>query len=359
MKSIKLVGLCLAAVFAFAALAASAAQAAEPEWGRCVAQKHGNYTEGNCFTVATKKGVPDHKGKYEWLPGAEARCLPAKHGNFTESSCLTVATKKGVPDHKGKFETTGGSKFTAAAGAGVLKASIYECVNSHEESVQVARTNKECEHYENNIAEIGVECEKESATGEAAGADEVANVSVHFKGCTLFGVPANSPGHPAGEIQVNPLKGRLGYIEKATHDVGVLLEPATVGGTFAEFELEGVPLRTVVGVGNATQGAFYEPEATGGFDGVISPITPVNTMTHTFTQEYKANYSTYECKAANCYEPTGTQVQNVPSKFEGQHAELLETYLENSESHEKEAWSPAGQELTNTNTLEGEAEIKG
>jgi hypothetical protein len=355
MKSIKLVGLCLVAVFAFTALAASAAQAAEPEWGHCVAAKKGFYSESNCRTRDEKKGKP--KGHFEWATGAAAACYGKKGGKYAESKCETVDFKKGLPH--GKYEKTGGANFTAAAGAGVLKASIYECVNSHEESVQVARTNVECEHYENNIAEIGVECEKENATGEAAGTDEVANVSVHFNGCTLFGVPANSPGHPAGEIQVNPLKGRLGYIEKATHDVGVLLEPATVGGTFAEFELEGVPLRTVVGVGNATQGAFYEPEATGGFDGIISPITPVNTMTHTFTQEYKANYSTYACTAPNCFEPTGTQVQNVPSKFEGQHAELLETYLENSESHEKEAWSPAGQELTNTNTVEGEAEIKG
>lgn len=355
MKSIKLVGLCLVAVFAFAALAASAAQAAEPEWGHCVAAKKGFYSESNCRTRDEKKGKP--KGHFEWATGAAAACYAQKHGKYSESKCETEDFKKGLPH--GKYEKTGGAKFTAAAGAGVLKASIYECVNSHEESVQVARTNIECEHYENNIAEIGVECEKETATGEAAGTDEVANVSVRFKGCTLFGVPATSPGQPTGEIQVNPLKGRLGYIAKATHDVGVLLEPATPGGKFAEFTLEGVPLTTVVGVGNATQGAFYEPEATGGFDGIISPITPVNTMTHTFTQEYKANYSTYECKAANCYEPTGTQVQNVPSNFEGQPNELLETYLENSESHEKEAWSPAGQELTNTNTVEGEAEIKG
>ena len=60
-----------------------------------------------------------------------------------------------------------------------------------------------------------MECETEHATGEAVASDEVANVSVRFKGCTFFGDPATTAGLAAGEIQTNLLKGKLGYIKKA------------------------------------------------------------------------------------------------------------------------------------------------
>jgi hypothetical protein len=354
-------GLGLVAAFAFVALAASSASAAGPEWGRCVAQSKGHYEDGNCTKEKFKesKGKKTYSGKYEWKAGAPAtvECEAKKKGNYLTSACDTEKESKGkVEEHKGKFEKYG-PNFTAAAGEGVLKASIYECRNS-EGRVQVPRKNPECEEFENNIEEIGVECTSEHATGEATGTDEVANVSVRFKGCQLFGIPAETHGLASGEIQVSTLKGKLGYINKSATpepEVGVLLEPAA-GGLFAEFELEEVPLTTRVGVGNATAGAFYEPEATGGYDGVISPITPINQMTHTFTQSYKAQVT--KGVIPTCC-GLGNKVENVPSHFEGGHIELLETYLENTEENFKEMWSPAAQELTNTNTVEGEAEIKG
>ena len=56
MKHLRIMGLCLVAVFAFVAVAAASASAAEPEWGGCVklAKAKGNYTEAKCETVATK-----------------------------------------------------------------------------------------------------------------------------------------------------------------------------------------------------------------------------------------------------------------------------------------------------------------
>ena len=166
-------------------------------------------------------------------------------------------------------------------------------------------------------------------------------MSIRFKGCTLFGeLPATSAGLSPGEIQVSPVKGRLGYIEKATHDVGVVLEPVAGGKPFAEFAIEGYPLRTVVGEGNNAEGTVYP---TGGNDGIISPITPINKMTGTFTQVYSKN----------------ANHENVPSKFEGEHIELLESYVENTEESHSYQWSRAAQSITNVNTVEGEAEIKG
>ena len=104
---------------------------------------------------------------------------------------------------------------------------------------------------------------------------------------------------------------------------------------------------------------------------MISPITPVNQMTHTFTQNYRLEHTHFPCPE-NCYE-SGVNFEtneydrhplakledylNVPSKFEGGPLEAIESTL-GSEGATSE-WSPAGQEITNINTVEGNAEIKG
>ncbi len=362
MRHFKIMGLCLVAVFALVAVAASSASASEPEWGHCLAQKHGNYTEGNCATVATKKGVPDHKGHFEWLGGGEAQCYAMKHGNYTESGCATVATKKGVPDHKGHFEKTGGGKFEGNGGAGVLNADGYLC-RSEEYAQPHALPREQCNEggFEYGVVGVKVECSSEHATGEATGSNEVVDISVRFKGCTTVGEPATTHGLLAGEIQVNPLKGRLGYINKASHEVGVLLEPVSAGGLFAEFEVLNGEALERVGEGNATEGSFYEETASTGDNGIISPITPVNQMTHTFTQNYRSeSISNYPCKAKTCIEgPESRADLNVPSRFEGGQLEELEWQQQKVGERWLSSWSPASEEITNVNTVEGEAEIKG
>ena len=191
------------------------------------------------------------------------------------------------------------------------------------------------EGYRSGTDLLETECTSEHATGEAASSDEVTNVSVRFTGCTAFGQPATTEGLPAGEIQVNALKGKLGYIEgkgTPTPKVGVLLEPTTPGGAFAKFQtFEGV-LELVVGVGNATSGSYYEtaksPGVPNGHDGIISPITPVNQMTHEFKQNYRAEESEVPCPE-NCpaEDDVLRQYQNVPNHFEGGQLDALEGYL--------------------------------
>ena len=140
----------------------------------------------------------------------------------------------------------------------------------------------------------------------------------------------------------------------------MLLEPATSGAPFAQFqclfegeESEKEGDHITVGVGNAVEGAFYKPEATGGNDGIISPITPVNTMTTALTQEYRVNNL-----------PEGGGSENIPSKFEGGPTDALEMYLESKEEfgnnfgEHSSLWSSAGEEVNNVNTTEGEVEIK-
>ena len=356
-KHVKLVGACLVVACALVAVAASVAQAAGPEWGRCVEAAKGTkglYEDSNCTKekVKEKKGVKSPDGKYEWKSGAPAApgCEAKKHGNYLTSACNTEKEKKGVvEEHKGKFEKFG-PKFTGEGGKGVLSATTYQClVEPEQERERAPRADCNASEYNYHllVKNINVECTSEHASGEAVGTHEVANVSVRFNGCLIFGGdPCKSLGASPEEIRVNPLKGQLGYIEKSGPKVGVLLEPVASKGTFVELECENVEERVVVGVGNATEGAFYLPEATGGNDGVISPITPVNTMTPKFTQEYTAN-------AAR---------ENVPSHFEGGPTELLEMWTQSTEypvgTFGGSTWSPAGQEITNVNTVEGEAEIK-
>ncbi|MGH2865799.1 MAG: hypothetical protein ACRDJX_11205 [Solirubrobacteraceae bacterium] len=383
------------AVFAFAAVSAVSASAAAPEWGHCVAKKKGRYADANCQHLDLKKGKAD--GSHEWIPGGGAACYATKHGRYANAACTVSGLKKGKP--KGKFEKTGGGAFTAKSGAAILQAQLDGCdeiaiaaCDDEGEDVAFEFYNGETEREEKfparegfvNEGYLAVECAGETASGTASGSKEVTNVAVVFHGCysPSLGVGCSSAsvaeGKPvegeAGEIVINALKGELGYIEgKGTSDpkVGVLLEPAVAGGDFTTF-LCGVPSQDggapngallVVGEGNAAQGHVYtnevEPgEGQGGHDGIISPITPVNQMTSTFTQEYT------QTGVKGGTDPE--TAENIPEKFEGGRRELIETKdlypKEFYEYHEERGvtWSKAAEVLTNTNTLtEGLAEIKG
>ena len=387
MRHFKIMGLCLVAVFALVAVAAGSASAAEPEWGHCVAQKHGNYTDPNCTTVATKRGNPSHKGGFEWLGGGGASCYAMKHGNYADAGCTTVATKHGVPDHKGHFEKTGGGAFTSAGGAGVLEAHTYLCSHYHEASeflgyiYEPHRCNRAYNGYYGPEEETQgnlpseIECSSEAGKGEASGSKYVSNVKVKFSGCHYIGTPCGNTPATLGEIETNTLSGELGYYEnEVTHtkkNVGVSLEPAAgKGHLFAKFVCTGNPtvegygpngepyyeegLEDWVGEGSATQGYAWEPNPQGeegGNDGILSPITPVNKMTSTFEQVYTSN-------------TPGTQTpttHNVPDHFEGGPFEGLESTIFGigEAPYWTNSWGPAGQEIENTNTnTEGPGEIK-
>ena len=346
MRHVRMLGLCLVAVLALGAYAVSSASAL-PEWGKCVAKAGGKYTEANCNTKG--KG-----GAYEWLKASQVGAEREAKGK-----------SKSVP-------------FTGASsgGGGVLTANARECYSEEpEEAVRTTRQDcaekTEKDGWEPEIVRglgIKVECAKESATGEAEGKNKIANVHVKFTGCVLFGSKAcTGEGKAPGEIETTTLKGSLGYISKPGKEVGVLLEPAKKHGPFAEFSCASGGVAIVVGVGNKKEGAEYtnsgcagtledcpgttpSDESHGGYDGIVSPITPVNQMTSLFTQVYTE-------------EPT-FPLANVPRNFEGKHIEVLEAYQNlpqveqvTGRSH-KIDWSSAGEEITNVNTSEEEGEIK-
>lgn len=231
MRHVRILGACLVAVLALGVVVATSASAAGPEWGRCVSiGKKGKYSDANCTVEDVSKGKP--KGTYEWEAGAETKCYGMKKGKYSDPGCTVLDEKKGKP--KGSYEkTTGGPKFTGSGGAGTLSTVLLQCAQPGEEPYRTGtRTGEECY----NEFHATVECTSEAATGEAVGTDGVKNVSVSFKGCVALEVLKCSNTANPEEIQINTVKGSLGYIKKSTHDVGVLLEPETPGANFVEFE---------------------------------------------------------------------------------------------------------------------------
>jgi hypothetical protein len=304
-----MVGVCLVAVFAMTAIAATSASAL-PEFGQCYVQaKHeGKYANSNCTTKAKVVNTKP-TGEFEWRKATE------------------VAKRK----------------FKGEGGAGVLVTTLTACVRGDQEINPSCEKGKE---EEQRLGPIKVECTSENAVGEVTGSKTIGKVVVKFHGCKALGSSPCSNTSTEGEIAVNVLKGSIGYISKSKREVGVLLTPTTTKGEFAKFTCLGT-ITTIVGegpskVGTVTLKCAY-PETHCGGDGIISPVTPVNTMTPTLTQVYTVN-------AAE---------ENIPSKFEGKPIELLEdNAYNNSEPEYQTAWSKAGEEVTNVNTSEEEVEIK-
>lgn len=365
MRHLKLGGLCLIAIFSIVAVAATgSASAAEPEWGHCVPVKSkGHFQDSNCTKEdfsENKAHVKKYKGKFEWNATAAAACYPQKHGKYKDSACAVEDVKKGKP--VGKYEKTGGAKFTGespATSKPLLLTTLQECRGSS--------APEECSSTAERGGETGVtvECASEHATGEAISLDEVANVHVVFKGCLLFGQVQCSDTANEGEIAVNQLVGKLGYLNKAAKEVGVDLKPAT-GTLFAEFNCVGSPegyFHVAVGEGSSSAPYSCADWPGCGGDGIISPVAPVDQMTHTFTQEYKGEVAT---EKGHAYPEELTEYFNVPRHFEGGPDQILESYTEALSGSPPGGtvsgygeWMDSSESLTNINTVEGEAEIKG
>jgi hypothetical protein len=378
-RHVRMLGLCLVAALALGAYAVSSASALE--WGKCEnIGSGGNYAGPNCSK--SEKATPKGTGEYEWRKATE------------------VAEKRVAEGKTANVPFSGGS----VGGGGVLTTGLRSCMSSESEFVYLHVTRQACEEAGGNEEMIStseplyVECANETNTGEAEGKNKVANVHVLFTGCAALGViPCNSESMETGEIATGTLKGKLGWINKAAKEVGVVLEPAQKHGSFAEFECGGGFIGTVVGVGNKKEGSEYVqgeqypegcygaaktenvpvyeeryneeteeyeqvevgretvrvpggcPGATpseekhGGYDQIISPITPVNTMTSEFEQVFT--------------DEAEFPWRNLPSNLEGKHLSALEDIIINS-AGQRSQWSPAGEVVTNVNTPEEAGEIK-
>lgn len=132
-----------------------------------------------------------------------------------------------------------------------------------------------------------VECTSSKSVGTLTSPKTINKITVEYKGCTSNGKKCNSAGAKAGVIKTNPLKGEIGYINKAAHEVGADISPES-GTNLAEFECEGVKIET--------------------YGSVIGRVEPVNTFSKTSELIFK-----------------GTSGKQEIRKLEGQSEDVLHT----------------------------------
>jgi hypothetical protein len=291
-RYVRMLTVCVVAVFAISAIAAADASAKEPEWGQCVAKAGGKYTNAKCTTKG--KG-----GSYEWLKASK---VSAKEREFESST---------------------------TENAGVLTSKFIIC------SPNNVTREPHCEAGEEEVvAEISTECtnEHDHGTIDSKGTG-VEDVYVEFTGCTaLSGTEECSNTDTAGKINTEILKGSLGYIDKAKHEVGLRLEPSKKKGAFATFSCGGALGIAVGAASKESEGPAYPPK--GGGDAILSPVEPVDVMTKGLTQVYSYNEG----------------LENLPTHLEGKSAVELEDYeFEPSNASKGSRWSRAGQSITVTN----------
>jgi len=172
------------------AVSVAGASAAEPAFYEC------------------KKLAKNAEGKYE--------------GGYTSKTCSETSAT-----HEGKYELKEGigTKTTVKGKSG---------------------------HAELESSLGSVSCTSSKSIGVLQSPTHIGEVHVAYKGCTAGGKKCNSAGAKAGSIETNTLQGDLGYLNKAAHEVGVLITPVSTVN-LAEFNCEGLQIETKGGViGQAT-----------------------------------------------------------------------------------------------------------
>ncbi len=200
MKRLKGAGICIGLAFAFSALVPVAAQAATPEYGKCVEAKKAEYTESKCETVAEKKGKPDHKGKFEWEAGPLPTCVAVKKGFYSNGECTTRDEKKGKPG--GKFEKVCAEScadFKTTSGA----VTFYNFTPENESEPEKLPQGK-------TLTGVGgaITCAHSTSVGEIVGPSESAE-TVTYTGCESGGDSCTTPGEASGTIVAPEIFGDL------------------------------------------------------------------------------------------------------------------------------------------------------
>lgn len=181
-----------------------------------------------------------------------------------------------------------------------------------------------------------VTCEADTNTGKITGAksDEA---TVKFTGCKIektgVTLTCTSPGAKEGEIVVEVLSTLVYIKEAAPKEVGIVLKPKT-GTTFVTFKC----------VGKSIFGTVEESVTVRGE--VIGVITPINTLTSTFTLAFKQTKGVQE-----------------PTEYENEKKEKVKAILETEgvgTGTGSETWSfeQSGETTTDTLTTSETTEIK-
>jgi hypothetical protein len=201
MQRFRIVGLCLVALFALSAVAATGASAfvrEAPEVGRCVKKTGGKWKDGGCKT----KAVPGEE-KFEWQPAFE----PGNKYNEEHPLKLTY-TSVSKPETNIQLETTGVAKDNPGKVKSVVK------------------------------------CTGESSKGVVTGPKASIATAITFTGCESSGLKCKSAAAAEGEIKVHELEGLLGWEKISTegpakNKVANEFTP-TEGAKFVEFNCGGI-----------------------------------------------------------------------------------------------------------------------
>jgi hypothetical protein len=179
MKRMRILGLALVAVFAFAALTAGAASA-KPTWKACV------------------------------------KAEPKNTGNYSDKAC--------------SVETPGTGKYEKVVGIGKGKGFKGK---GGEASLHNVIPGK---------GDIKVTCGSFKDKGDVVAPSGVANVTAEFKKCKSLGAPCKTEGGKKEVITTKLMTGSLGYMNKAHTAAGESLtsQEAPGSGYLAEFECEGL-----------------------------------------------------------------------------------------------------------------------
>lgn len=142
------------------------------------------------------------------------------------------------------------------------------------------------------VAGTKVECSGGSSEGEISGAKTVTKVKITFTGCKASGFACETEKAGKETIVTHEITGTLGYINKATPEVGILFATTKAGDFFTEFNCAGGIVKNKV------------------LGSVICPIGEVNKSLEKFTLK--------------CAQKAGVQ---IPTKFEGGETEGLKTSI--------------------------------
>jgi len=225
MKRFQVVGLCLAAVFAFSAVMVASASAELPEYKACAKQSknpttkkyEGEYSGKKCGASeksATKEGkyerVEWNKGKSA-SPSFKGKNEGAPHNNLVDPICPT-----------GQFNET---SHKCNAPEGSAKAN---------EPADIAGTTT---------------CTKEKVEGKITGAKTQTWKTVYGK-CEALETPCNTAGKPAGTIETDELESTLVYLGKGKTNPGLRVKGKGVGkkasSRLAQYECLGGVLKVEV-----------------------------------------------------------------------------------------------------------------
>jgi hypothetical protein len=182
MKRTTIVGLCLAAICAFCAVAVASASAAQPEFQEC---------------------------------GKAAKSGKTYTGKYSNKTCTEVNAKS-----EGKYERKAPKK--AVKFKGTLGGTNFYVYDPAEKAIKGDFV-----------------CTGGKNSGATTGASE-ATLTVSWSGCEgtgpLAGIGCYSPGAKVGTVVSNPLVVKLVWLNGADTEVGVDIQAATAGGPIAKVE---------------------------------------------------------------------------------------------------------------------------